>query len=69
MAREGLCNNFLVLKLSLFKLRDIAYQGRLLLVSQVSTLLAINYVDFEEYLASVVGGEMSAGEPIKALKK
>lgn len=62
MAREGLCNNFLMLKLSLFKLRDIAYQGRLLLVSQGSTLLPINYVDFEEYLGSVVGSEMSASD-------
>jgi hypothetical protein len=47
---------------------DRWYRGRLLLVSQGNTLLAINYVDLEQYLASVVGSEMSASEPLEALK-
>lgn len=47
---------------------DRAYRGRLLLVSQENTLLAINYVDMEQYLASVVGSEISASAPIEALK-
>lgn len=44
------------------------YRGRLLLVSQGSTLLAVNYVDLEQYLYSVVGSEMSASAPLEALK-
>lgn len=44
------------------------YRGNVLLVSQGSTLLAVNYVDLEKYLYSVVGSEMSANAPIEALK-
>lgn len=47
---------------------DHWYRGRLLLVSRGNTLLAINYVDLEQYLASVVGSEMDADEPIESLK-
>lgn len=47
---------------------DRWYRGRLMLVSQGSTLLVVNYVDLEEYLVSVVGSEMSASVPIEALK-
>lgn len=44
------------------------YRGKLLLIAQGNQLLAINYVDLEEYLLSVVGSEMSAAAPIEALK-
>ena len=44
-----------------------AYRGRLLLISQGSTLLAVNHVDLEQYLMSVVGSEMSASERLEAL--
>ncbi|PSB26096.1 sporulation protein SpoIID [Chlorogloea sp. CCALA 695] len=44
------------------------YRGRLLLIAQGNKLLAINYVDLEEYLLSVVGSEMSAAAPMEALK-
>lgn len=47
---------------------DHAYRGRLLLISQGSTLIAVNYVDLEQYLASVVGSEISASAPLEALK-
>ncbi len=44
------------------------YRGKLLLIAQDNKLLAINYVDLEQYLLSVVGSEMSAAAPIEALK-
>ncbi len=44
------------------------YKGKLLLIAQGDKLLAINYVDLEEYLLSVVGSEMSAAAPMEALK-
>lgn len=44
------------------------YRGKLLLVAQGDKLLAINYVDLEKYLLSVVGSEMSAAAPMEALK-
>ena len=44
------------------------YRGRLLLVAQGNKLLAVNYVDLEEYLLSVVGSEMSAAAPMETLK-
>jgi hypothetical protein len=44
------------------------YRGKLLLIAQGDNLLAINYVNLEEYLLSVVGSEMSAAAPIEALK-
>lgn len=47
---------------------DRWYRGKLLLVAQADKLLAINYVNLEQYLASVVGSEMSAAAPLEALK-
>lgn len=47
---------------------DRWYKGDLLLVSQGNTLLAVNYVDLESYIASVVGAEVSPSWPIAALK-
>ncbi len=47
---------------------DRWYRGNLLLVSQGSTLLAVNYVDLENYLVSVVGAEVSPSWPMDALK-
>lgn len=47
---------------------DRWYRGDLLLVSQGNTLLAVNYVDLESYIASVVGSEVSPSWPMDALK-
>jgi peptidoglycan hydrolase-like amidase len=47
---------------------DRWYRGKLLLVAQQQKLLAVNYVDLEHYLASVVGSEMHASAPVEALK-
>ncbi|MGB5962969.1 MAG: SpoIID/LytB domain-containing protein [Coleofasciculaceae cyanobacterium] len=47
---------------------DRWYRGDLLLVSQGDTLLAVNYVDLESYIASVVGAEVSPSWPMAALK-
>ncbi|NEQ20535.1 MAG: SpoIID/LytB domain-containing protein [Microcoleus sp. SIO2G3] len=47
---------------------DRWYRGDLLLVSQGNTLLAVNYVDLENYLVSVVGAEVSPSWPMAALK-
>lgn len=47
---------------------DRWYRGKVLLLSRGDTLLAVNYVDLEQYLTSVVGSEMSAAAPIEALK-
>ncbi len=47
---------------------DRWYRGDLLLVSQGSGLLAVNYVDLESYITSVVGCEVSPSWPIDALK-
>ncbi len=44
------------------------YRGDLLLVTQGSSLLAVNYVDLEAYVASVVGAEVSPSWPMDALK-
>jgi peptidoglycan hydrolase-like amidase len=49
-------------------LEDRWYRGRILLVSQGSSLMAVNYVDLEAYLYSVVGSEMHATAPSEALK-
>ncbi len=49
-------------------LGDRWYRGKMLLVSQGSSLLAVNYVDLESYLYSVVGSEMHANAPMQALK-
>ena len=40
----------------------------MLLIAQENKLLAINYVDLEQYLLSVVGSEMSAAAPIEVPK-
>jgi len=44
------------------------YRGRTLLVATGDGIAAINYVDLEEYLYSVVGGEMVPSWPLEALK-
>ncbi|MEM7771721.1 MAG: SpoIID/LytB domain-containing protein [Cyanobacteria bacterium P01_A01_bin.37] len=44
------------------------YRGRTLVVAVGGRLTAVNYVDLEEYLYSVVGGEMPTNWPIEALK-
>lgn len=47
---------------------DRWYRGRLLLVAQPEGVLAVNSVDLEQYLYSVVGSEMHSSAPIEALK-
>lgn len=47
---------------------DHWYRGRVHLASQGSKLLAVNDVELEKYLYSVVGCEMSSSSPIEALK-
>ena len=47
---------------------DRWYRGKVLLVSEGNNLLAVNYVDLEHYLYSVVGSEMHPNAPIEALK-
>ena len=47
---------------------DRWYRGRTRLVRQGSGITAINYVDLEQYLYSVVGAEAVASWPIEALK-
>jgi len=44
------------------------YRGKVKLISRGSTLLAVNYVNLETYLYSVVGSEMPSFWPIDALK-
>ncbi|GBF79849.1 SpoIID/LytB domain-containing protein [Aphanothece sacrum] len=53
---------------SLVYVGDRWYRGKILLVSQGNSLLAVNYVDLEHYLYSVVGSEMHANAPTEALK-
>ncbi len=38
------------------------------MVAQGDKLVAVNYVDLEQYLTSVIGSEMNASAPIEALK-
>ncbi len=47
---------------------DRWYRGKILLVSQGNSLLAVNYVNLEDYLYSVVGSEMHSDAPVEALK-
>ena len=47
---------------------DRWYRGRTLLVPTSGGLTAVNYVDLEQYLYSVLGAEMSANWPQEALK-
>ena len=44
------------------------YRGDVLLVSQGNSLLAVNYVDLEVYIGSVVGSEVYPEWPMDALK-
>jgi len=47
---------------------DRWYRGQLRLLLQDQGILAVNYVDLEEYLYSVVGGEAVPSWPLQALK-
>jgi stage II sporulation protein D len=47
---------------------DRWYRGRVLVITGGNGLTAINYVDLEHYLYSVVGSEMPTSWPIEALK-
>ncbi len=47
---------------------DRWYRGRTLLVPERGGLTAVNYVDIEQYLYSVLGAEMSGNWPQEALK-
>lgn len=47
---------------------DRWYRGQVQLVLQGEQLLAVNHVDLDQYLYSVVGGEMPAYWPLEALK-
>ncbi|HEY9646146.1 MAG TPA: SpoIID/LytB domain-containing protein [Chroococcidiopsis sp.] len=47
---------------------DNWYRGRVLVVRTGSGLTAVNYVDLEQYLYSVVGGEMPTNWNLEALK-
>jgi stage II sporulation protein D len=47
---------------------DRWYRGRTLVVPSEKGLTAVNWVDLEEYLYSVIGGEMDSRWPIEALK-
>jgi stage II sporulation protein D len=47
---------------------DRWYRGRTLLTMDQGRLSAINYVELEEYLYSVLGGEMADHWPLEALK-
>lgn len=47
---------------------DRWYRGRTLLVPSSKGLTAVNYVDLEQYLYSVLGGEMNGNWPPEALK-
>lgn len=49
-------------------INDRWYRGRVLVTSNGSGVNAINYVDLEHYLYSVVGGEMPTSWPLEALK-
>ena len=47
---------------------DRWYRGKLLLTVQENKLLAVNNVNLEQYLSSVVGSEMHPTAPMEALK-
>ncbi|MBF2063465.1 MAG: SpoIID/LytB domain-containing protein [Calothrix sp. C42_A2020_038] len=49
-------------------INDKWYRGRTLVVPTGEGLTAVNWVDLEEYLYSVIGGEMDARWPQEALK-
>ncbi len=48
--------------------RDRRYRGRIQFFCQGNTVLAVNHIDLQHYLYSVVGSEVSASWPIAALK-
>lgn len=50
------------------RIGDRWYRGRVLVVPTAEGLTAVNYVDLEEYLYSVVGSEMPTSWPLEALK-
>jgi stage II sporulation protein D len=47
---------------------DRWYRGRTLVIPTEKGLTAVNWVDLEEYLYSVIGGEMDSSWPLEALK-
>ncbi|MBW4665262.1 MAG: SpoIID/LytB domain-containing protein [Chroococcus sp. CMT-3BRIN-NPC107] len=47
---------------------DYWYRGKALVIPSAKGLTAVNYVDLEQYLYSVLGSEMSASWPLEALK-
>ncbi len=47
---------------------DRWYRGRALIVPSTKGLTAVNYIDLEQYLYSVLGGEMNGNWPQEALK-
>jgi stage II sporulation protein D len=47
---------------------DRWYRGRVLVLASSNRITAINYVDIDQYLYSVVGAEMPASWPLEALK-
>jgi len=47
---------------------DRWYRGKALLVPTANGLTAVNYVDLEQYLYSVLGSEMNGNWPLEALK-
>lgn len=49
-------------------IEDRWYRGRTLLIADKSGLTAVNYVDLEQYLYSVLGAEMNGSWPQEALK-
>lgn len=51
-----------------FLLNKRHYRGSLRLFKEIGTLQAVNVLDLEKYLASVVGSEMSSKWPLEALK-
>jgi stage II sporulation protein D len=52
----------------IFYLNSRPYRGRLMVVSNGSALLAVNYVNLKNYLYSVVASEVSPSWPAAALK-
>ncbi|MCG8363152.1 MAG: SpoIID/LytB domain-containing protein [Pseudanabaenales cyanobacterium] len=47
---------------------DSWYRGRILVLFSEGGLVAINYVDLEQYLYSVLGGEMPTSWPLEAIQ-
>ena len=47
---------------------DSWYRGRILVLVSEGGLVAINYVDLEQYLYSVLGGEMPTSWPLEAIQ-